>query len=79
MAERITARAEGCSAGWLRRLAFCAKAIAHSPGFVIDCPNAPALATFYGALLDWRVEVSHAWADIRSEDREYISSQQVEF
>ena len=53
-------------------------AIAKFPGFVIDCPDASALATFYGALLDWKVDTSSDWADIRSEDGQCISFQQVE-
>ena len=45
-------------------------AIAHSPVFVLDCPDAGALATFYGALLDWSVEVDDdgTWAEIRATD-----------
>ena len=52
-------------------------AIARYPSFVLDCPDPGALATFYGALLDWKVEVSSDWADIRSEDGQCISCQQV--
>jgi predicted enzyme related to lactoylglutathione lyase len=55
-----------------------AMAIARFPGFVIDCPDPGALATFYGALLDWTVKVSPDWAEIRSEDGQCISFQQVE-
>ena len=29
-------------------------AIARFPSIVIDCPDPAALATFYGALLDWK-------------------------
>jgi predicted enzyme related to lactoylglutathione lyase len=53
-------------------------AIAHSPGLVIDCPDAAALAGFYGALLDWKVDASDDWADIRSPDGRVISFQQVD-
>jgi hypothetical protein len=53
-------------------------AIARFPGFVIDCPDANALATFYGAMLGWKVDVSPGWADIRAEDGQCISFQQVE-
>ena len=42
-------------------------AIARFPSFVIDCPDPGALATFYGALLDWKVDVSSDWAEIRGE------------
>jgi len=54
-------------------------AIARSPGFVIDCPDASALASFYGELLDWKVEIEGDWADIRPEDgSDCISFQQVD-
>jgi hypothetical protein len=53
-------------------------AIARYPSFVLDCPDAATLGTFYGALLDWKVESSTDWADIRSEDGRCISFQQVE-
>ncbi|MEJ7689297.1 MAG: VOC family protein [Nocardioidaceae bacterium] len=53
-------------------------AIARFPGFVIDCPDPGALATFYGGLLDWKVTVSPDWAEVRSEDGQCISFQQVQ-
>ena len=53
-------------------------AIARFPSFVIDCPDAGALAAFYGALLDWKIEVSPGWADIRADYGQCISFQQVE-
>jgi Glyoxalase-like domain len=53
-------------------------AIARFPSFVIDCPDATALGTFYGAMLDWKVETSDGWAEVRSEDGQCISFQQVE-
>ncbi len=42
-------------------------AIAHSPTFVLDCPDSAVLATFYGALLDWEVkhDAGDGWAEIR--------------
>lgn len=43
-------------------------AIARFPSFVIDCPDPAALATFYGALLDWKVNASSDWGEVRSED-----------
>jgi len=52
-------------------------AIARFPTFVIDCPDAGALAAFYGALLDWQAEVSGDWADIRA-DGACISFKRVE-
>lgn len=53
-------------------------AIARYPGIVIDCPDPAALATFYGALLDWKVETSSDWAEVRAEYGDRISFQQVE-
>jgi hypothetical protein len=52
-------------------------AIARDPSFVIDCPDPGALATFYGALLDWQVDVSSDWADVRAQSGRCISFQQV--
>ncbi len=52
-------------------------AIARFPSFVIDCPDPSALARFYGGLLDWKVDVSADWAEIRSEDGQCICFQQV--
>ena len=42
-------------------------AIARFPGLVIDCPDPDALATFYGTMLDWKIDVSSGWAEIRAE------------
>lgn len=54
-------------------------AIAQFPSFVIDCPDPGTLATFYGAMLDWKVDASSDWADIRPEDgNQCISFQQVD-
>lgn len=52
-------------------------AIAKFPGLVIDCPDPGALARFYGAMLDWKVEVSADWADIKADYGQCISFQQV--
>lgn len=52
-------------------------AIARFPNFALDCPDAAALAAFYGALLDWKTEISDGWGDIRSPDGQCISFQQV--
>jgi hypothetical protein len=52
-------------------------AIARFPGFVIDCPDPGVLAAFYGALLDWKPQVSADWAEIRTDDGQCISFQQV--
>lgn len=40
-------------------------AIARFPSFVIDCPDAGALAGFYGELLGWPAQVDDDWAEIR--------------
>lgn len=53
-------------------------AIARFPSIVIDCPDPAALATFYGAILDWKVEVSPGHADVRTDYGDCISFQQVE-
>jgi hypothetical protein len=42
-------------------------AIARFPSIVIDCPDPGASATFYGAMLDWKVEISSDWADVRAD------------
>jgi predicted enzyme related to lactoylglutathione lyase len=53
-------------------------AIARFPGFVIDCPDAAGLASFYAAVLGWSVDASDDWADIRSSDGQAISFQQID-
>jgi len=53
-------------------------AIARFPTFVIDCPDADALATFYASLLDWHVKAEEEWVEIRPADgSDCISFQQV--
>ena len=52
-------------------------AIARFPSIVLDCPDPAALATFYGALLDWKVESRDGWADVRADYGQCISFQQV--
>jgi Glyoxalase-like domain len=53
-------------------------AIACFPGLVIDCPDAAASAAFYAAMLDWKVESSPGWANIRPADNgQCISFQEV--
>ncbi|HTY72948.1 MAG TPA: VOC family protein [Actinomycetes bacterium] len=52
-------------------------AIARYPSIVIDCPDPDALAAFYAAMLDWTVESSPGWADIRADYGQCISFQQV--
>jgi hypothetical protein len=53
-------------------------AIARFPGFVIDCPDPGALATFYAAMLGWTANDDGDWAEIRAADGQCISFQQVE-
>lgn len=53
-------------------------AIARFPTVVIDCPDAAGLAGFYGALLDWKVELDEGWAEVRAEGGQCICFQQVE-
>src|SRR5919199_574007 len=53
-------------------------AIARFPTVVLDCPDAEVLARFYGALLDWKVEVSPDWAEIKADYGDSIGFQQVE-
>jgi hypothetical protein len=53
-------------------------AIARFPSFVLDCPDPGALATFYGALLDWKVNATAEWGEIRSDDGQCICFQPVE-
>ena len=52
-------------------------AIGAFPNVVIDCPDAAALAAFYGEVLGWEVEASDDWADVRGEGQ-CLSFQQVE-
>jgi predicted enzyme related to lactoylglutathione lyase len=52
--------------------------IARNPAFVLDCPDAKTLATFYGALLDWEVTGSDGWWSVRAEHGDSISFQEVE-
>jgi predicted enzyme related to lactoylglutathione lyase len=53
-------------------------AIARFPSLVLDCPDPVALATFYGTMLDWKVEASPDWAEIRADYGQCISFQRVE-
>ena len=62
---------------------FPAMAIARTPTTVIDCPDPAALATFYGALLDWKVnlhedEFDGDWTDITDVTGQRYCFQQVE-
>ncbi|HSN44567.1 MAG TPA: VOC family protein [Propionibacteriaceae bacterium] len=53
-------------------------AIARFPSIVIDCPDPAVLGTFYGALLDWNVEISDDWADVKADFGQCISCQKVD-
>ena len=53
-------------------------AIARFPSLVIDCPDPSVLATFYGTLLDWKVESTPEWADVRADYGQCISFQLVQ-
>ena len=60
------------------RYAYCLMAIARFPSIVIDCPDPAALATFYGAMLDWKTEVRPGWAEVRAEYGQCITFQQAQ-
>ncbi len=53
-------------------------AIARFPTVVLDCADPAALATFYGALLDWKVETSPDWAEVKAEYGDLIAFQRVQ-
>jgi predicted enzyme related to lactoylglutathione lyase len=53
-------------------------AIARFPSIVIDCPDSDILAAFYSAMLDWKAEVKPGWVELRGDDGQCISIQQVE-
>ncbi|NUP75703.1 MAG: VOC family protein, partial [Sinomonas sp.] len=53
-------------------------AIARFPSVVIDCPDPGALASFYGAMLDWKSEVSPDWVELRADYGQVLSFQKVE-
>ena len=57
-------------------------AIARFPSIVLDCPDPVALATFYGAMLDWKVDTSNAdendgWIDVKADYGQCLSFQGV--
>ncbi|HEY9290941.1 MAG TPA: VOC family protein [Microlunatus sp.] len=53
-------------------------AIARYPTTVLDCPDPDALATFYATMLDWKIEPGDDWIDIRADNGQCLSFQQVE-
>jgi len=66
-------RRSSAIAGTLRGMA-----IGRFPSFALDCPDAAALAAFYGTMLDWPVTVQPGWTEIRAEYGQCICFQQVE-
>jgi predicted enzyme related to lactoylglutathione lyase len=56
----------------------CRVAIAHSPVLAVDCPDPAALATFYGTMLGWAIEVTDDRAAVRAESGQCISFHRVE-
>ncbi len=52
-------------------------AIARRPTTVLDCPDPLALATFYGAVLDWEVKDDGDWAEAWSEEWPPLQFQKV--
>lgn len=53
-------------------------AIARFPTIVIDCPDPGALAKFYAAMLDWKIEAGTDWVDVRADYGQCLSFQQVD-
>ncbi len=53
-------------------------AIARFPSIVLDCADPGALATFYGRMLDWTVDTSQDWAEVRADYGQCICFQPVE-
>jgi predicted enzyme related to lactoylglutathione lyase len=52
-------------------------AIARFPSVVVDCPDPGTLANFYGAMLDWKVDIDADWAEVRADYGQCIGFQQV--
>ena len=52
-------------------------AVARLPLVVIDCPDPGVLARFYGAMLDWKVDVSAERASVCGGDGRCISFHRV--
>ncbi|NYG06610.1 putative enzyme related to lactoylglutathione lyase [Phycicoccus badiiscoriae] len=52
-------------------------AIARFPTIVLDCPDAAALATFYGTMLDWTIKDDGDWFEVRADYGQCICFQQV--
>jgi len=52
-------------------------AIARMPLLAIDCPDPGALARFYGAMLDWKIDDSANPASVCAENGQCIAFHQV--
>jgi predicted enzyme related to lactoylglutathione lyase len=52
-------------------------AIARFPTIVLDCPDPLALATFYGEILDWTLEVEEDWVELRADHGQCLGFQRV--
>ena len=53
-------------------------AIARFPTIVLDCADPGELATFYGTMLDWKIDVSPDWAEVRAEHGQSLCFQKVD-
>ncbi len=53
-------------------------AIGRFPSIVIDCPDPGTLATFYGTMLGWKVDITSDWAHATADYGQDIGFQQVE-
>src|SRR5690554_5869136 len=53
-------------------------AIARYPFPVIDCPDPRALGSFYAKILDWEVDASDDWVEIRAPHGQNICFQRVD-
>lgn len=53
-------------------------AIARLPVIALDCPDPGALARFYGALLEWKIDLSADGASVCSQNGQAISFHKVE-
>ncbi len=53
-------------------------AIARFPTIVIDCADPAEVARFYAEMLDWKIDASEDWVDVKSEYGQCLSFQQVE-
>jgi len=53
-------------------------AIARFPSIVLDCPDPAALASFYAAMLDWKIDIQADWVDVRADHGQCLSFQHVQ-